>query len=32
MTQNKADDICKQALPFSVYDKMDKSDMINVVN
>ena len=32
MTQEQADDICKTALPFSVYGKIDKSDMINVAN
>ena len=32
MTQEQADDICRNALPFSVYSKIDKSDMNNVAN
>jgi hypothetical protein len=32
MTQEQADDICRNALPFTVYGKIEKSDIINVAN
>lgn len=32
MTQEQADNICRNALPFTVYGKIEKLDMINVAN
>jgi hypothetical protein len=32
MTLEQADDICRNALPFTVYYKIEQSDMISVAN
>lgn len=32
MTQKQADSICKTALPFNVYSKIEQSETINVAN
>jgi len=32
MTQEQSYDICRNALPFNVYDKIEQSDMISVAN